>query len=589
MTRSGAQIIIQFLERRGIRCVAGMPGGANLPLYDALVGSSIRHVLVGHEQAAGFIAQGMARVSGRAQVCFATSGPGATNLVTALADARLDSIPLVAITGQVPCALLGTDAFQEVDTVAICRPVVKHASLVRSARELWAALAQAFDLAESGRPGPVLLDVPKDVQQQLVEDREWSPLPAACCPTPLAANQTPREPPAEVTREAALRIAADPTPARAGPQPCAADLERALALLSAAERPVLYVGGGVIQAGAHLALGELARRQQIPVVCSLMGLGAFDPDDALYLGMLGMHGAPYTNLTLREADLLLAIGARFDDRATGKPSEFCPAARTVHVDIDARELGKLRELELGVRCDAGHFLAALLPLTAARSRPAWAARVAELRARHPMPQSAPAPEILRQLGRALEGSTVVTTDVGQHQMWVAQHLPIRGPRRLLTSGGLGTMGFGLPAAIGAALQTGARVVCVTGDGSLLLNVHELATLAELELDVTVLLFDNGALGLVRQQQTLFYEQRLSASGYRRPVDFVAVARAFGIAAAEWSPGAPFAELEALLARSGPSLIRVPLDPAEMVLPMVPPGAANHDMLIEVPAAAQLSA
>jgi acetolactate synthase-1/2/3 large subunit len=556
MQRTGAQIIIDFLEQRGIRVVAGMPGGANLPLYDALSQSRLRHVLVRHEQAAGFIAQGMARVSGRAQVCFATSGPGATNLVTALADARMDSVPVVAITGQVPTALLGTDAFQEVDTVSIFKPVVKHAVMAKRVEELPGLLAQAFAVAESDRPGPVLLDVPKDVQQ--------ASLDAASC------NVPERSAPPAVVR------------------PSAAQLERARLLLSAAERPILYVGGGVAQAGAHDALAALAVRQQIPVVCSLMGLGCFDPEHPLQLGMLGMHGAPYTNHLLREADLLLAVGVRFDDRATGKLSEFCPRARTVHVDIDAREIGKLRAVELGIRCDARAFFEAFLPLAAARTRPAWLARVRALRERHPMPGQQPsstasprcsAQSILRQLGRSLDPDTVITTDVGQHQMWVAQHLPIRRPRQLLTSGGLGSMGFGLPAAIGAALETGSRVVCITGDGSFLLNIHELATLAELDLDVTILLFDNQHLGLVRQQQTLFYGRRICGARFERPSDFVAIARAFGVAAESWSPaGGSYTQLERALSRRGPQLIHVPLDAAEMVLPMVPPGAANHEML-----------
>jgi acetolactate synthase-1/2/3 large subunit len=556
MQRTGAQIIIDFLEQRGVRIVAGMPGGANLPLYDALAHSGIRHVLVRHEQAAGFIAQGMARVSGRARVCFATSGPGATNLVTALADARMDSVPVVAITGQVPTALLGSDAFQEVDTVSICKPVVKYAVMVKRVEELPMLLAHAFDLAESGRPGPVLIDVPKDVQLASLE----------------------------IARQVAPKTSSR-TPALA---PSEAQLERARLLLSAAQRPILYIGGGAAQAGAHQALSELAARQQIPVVCSLMGLGCFDPDDPLQLGMLGMHGAPYTNHLLREADLLLAIGVRFDDRATGRLSEFCPRAFTVHVDIDAREIGKLRAVELGIQCDAQAFLEAFLPLTAARARPAWLARVRELRARHPLPgaepqgpreASASAARILQRVGRCMNPDTVITTDVGQHQMWVAQHLPIRRPRQLLTSGGLGSMGFGLPAAIGAALETESRVLCVSGDGSLLLNIQELATLAELDLDVTILLFDNRHLGLVRQQQTLFYGRRICGASFERPTDFVAVARAFGIAAERWSAlGETASELERALARRGPRLIHVPLDPAEMVLPMVPPGAANHDML-----------
>jgi len=553
MQCSGAQIIIEYLEQRGVRIVAGMPGGANLPLYDALARSRLRHVLVRHEQAAGFIAQGMARASGRAAVCFATSGPGATNLVTALADARMDSIPIVAITGQVPTSLLGTDAFQEVDTVAICKPVVKHARMVTHVEQLWAALDQAFEMAESGRPGPVLVDVPKDVQQACLE---W--------PTARPAPRAERQPPMP---------------------PSPAELERALRLLAEAERPMLYVGGGVIHSGAESLLADFASRQQLPLVCTLMGLGCFDPDHVQHLGMLGMHAAPYTNLALREADLLLALGVRFDDRATGKLSEFCPAARTLHVDIDAREIGKLRAVELGVVGDVGVFLRALLPLTAAVRRPAWLARVAALRRRHPMPgtvsKRAPhsVPALLRHLGSRIAPSTVVTTDVGQHQMWVAQHLAIRRPRQLLTSGGLGTMGFGLPAAIGAALQTGGRVICITGDGSLLLNIQELATLAELDLDLTILLFDNRHLGLVRQQQVLFYRQRLSAARFERPTDFVAVARAFGIEAQTWNPAHDgLVELHALFDRRGPRLIQVPIDAAELVLPMVPPGAANHEML-----------
>jgi acetolactate synthase-1/2/3 large subunit len=562
MQCSGAQIIIDVLKQRDVRIVAGMPGGANLPLYDALLHSGLRHVLVRHEQAAGFIAQGMARTTGRAAVCFATSGPGATNLVTALADARMDSIPIVAITGQVPTALIGTDAFQEVDTVSICRPVVKHAILVKQVAELRAALEHAFQLAEAGRPGPVLIDVPKDVQQART-DVSSPPLTS-------------------------------PPPRVAGAPPSAAQLEHALRLLAAAERPVLYVGGGVIHSGAHAALAEFARRQQIPLVCTLMGLGCFDPDHALHLGMLGMHAAPFTNLVLREADLLLAVGVRFDDRATGKLREFCPQARTLHVDVDAREIGKLRSVELGVLCDARVFLEALLPLTAAARRPHWLARVAELRRCHPMPDG-PAgqrpgsvPALLRHLGTRIDANTVITTDVGQHQMWVAQHLPIRRPRQLLTSGGLGSMGFGLPAAIGAALSSAAigaalesrsRVICITGDGSLLLNIQELATLAELDLDLTILLLDNQHLGLVRQQQVLFYERRICAAGFERPTDFVAVARAFGIRAQSWSPERDTLQaLDALLETRGPSLIHVPLDPAQLVLPMVPPGGANHEMV-----------
>ncbi|HEX4352706.1 MAG TPA: thiamine pyrophosphate-dependent enzyme, partial [Polyangiales bacterium] len=434
----------------------------------------------------------------------------------------------------------------------ICRPIVKHAVMVERVEDLPALLVEAFARAESGRPGPVLLDVPKDVQQASLEIDRAS---FADRPPPLAASMF-----ASV-----------------------AQLERCQQLLAAAERPVLYVGGGVVQAAAHEGARALAERQQLPVVSSLMGLGCFPAEHPLHLGMLGMHGAPFTNHLLREADLLFAIGVRFDDRATGKLAEFCPNAQTIHVDIDRREIGKLRRVELGIQSDTRSFLESLLPLMAAKERPCWLARMRELRTLHPLPSasSSSAPALLRALGRVLDPDTAITTDVGQHQMWVAQHLPIARPRRLLTSGGLGTMGFGLPAAIGAALETGGRALCISGDGSLLLNIQELATLAELDLDVTILLFDNQHLGLVRQQQVLFYERRICASRFERPTDFVAVARAFGLNAESWSlPNDPFSRLERLLERRGPQLIHVPLDAAEMVLPMVPPGAANHEMLGE---------
>jgi acetolactate synthase-1/2/3 large subunit len=427
MEMNGAEILVDFLQRQGVEVVAGMPGGAILPVYDALGRSPIRHVLVRHEQAAGFIAQGMARASGRPGVCLATSGPGATNLVTALADARMDSVPIVAITGQVPTTLLGTDAFQEVDAVGMCAPLVKHAVMVRRVEDLEAELHRAFSIAVDGRPGPVLIDLPKDVQQARLSSTER-------------------------TRTAFTRIA---HPARPDLRPDPAALAAIGALLERSERPVLYVGGGVAQAGGHHALSELARRQQIPVASSLMGLGCFDPEDPLWLGMLGMHGAPYTNRVMREADLLIAVGARFDDRATGKMSEFCPHARVVHADIDPRELGKLRAAEVAVHCDARALLEALARRAPSRTRPKWLTRVQALRQRHPMPAGrGDAHAVLDTVARHLRASTTVTTDVGQHQMWAAQQLPFRRPRQLLTSGGLGTMGFGLPAAIGAALATG---------------------------------------------------------------------------------------------------------------------------------------
>ena len=550
---TGAAILAALLERQGIDTVAGMPGGANLPLYDALGRSPIRHVLARHEQGAGFIAQGMARATGRAAVCLATSGPGATNLLTAIADARLDSIPLVAVTGQVATSLLGTDAFQEVDTYGLTVPITKHNFLVRRAGELLEVVPEAFALALSGRPGPVVLDVPKDVQQETTELSAW-PEPGCAAPAPA-----PR-------REEVARLAA---------------------MIAGARRPVLLAGGGIVAAGASEALRALSRRATIPVALTLAGLGTVPADDPLCLGMVGMHGAPFTNRALDEADLLVAVGVRFDDRATGKVAEFCPRARIAHVDVDAAEIGKIKAAELGIAADAGATLRALLGEIEPAERAEWTARLRELRSRHPLRRSAAfgALEPLGLLERAaarLGPDVVVTTDVGQHQMWVAQVWPFARPRQLLTSGGLGTMGFGLPAAIGAALARPAtRVVCVTGDGSLLINVQELATLAETGADVTVLLLDNGHLGLVRQQQELFYARRFHASRFEHEPDFAAIARGFGVPAVDLAGcGDPFEALDAALDMGGPSLVRVPIPPGANVLPMVPPGAANRDMIEE---------
>lgn len=578
-TLSGAALVVRELERQGIEIVAGIPGGAILPLYDALTASSIQHVLARHEQGAAFIAQGMARATGKVAVCLATSGPGATNLITALADARSDSIPLVAITAQVPQKLIGTDAFQEVDTCGLARPVTKACFFAKSALELAELLPLAFELAASGRPGPVLLDIPKDVLNERL------PADASIAPTPRS-GRVPRA----TAASAPAPSAAPPTSAVGSGAPRVrerldADQSDTWAILAAcldaSERPLLYIGGGVHAAGAYAPLLELSRRADIPVVSSLHGLGAYPADDARFLGMLGMHGAPYTNHATEEADLVLAVGARFDDRATGNPELFCRNARIIHIDVDPRELGKIKPIAYGVVADAQLALARLCENTPARERPRWRARIAELRAERPLVLSGHGTAFLQRLAAELDRRTIVTTDVGQHQMWVAQCLPFHEPRTLLTSGGLGTMGFGLPAAIGAALACpGRKVVCVSGDGSLLMNVQELATLAELGLDVTTFVMNNAQLGLVRQQQQLFYGQRYSAAHFERGTDFAALGRAFGVRgerarAAELSR----AHLRELLDTPGPALIDVLVPGDENVLPMVPPGAANLDMIL----------
>jgi acetolactate synthase-1/2/3 large subunit len=548
---SGADLIVRLLERQGITTLAGVPGGANLPLYDALARRGrLRHVLARHEQGAGFVAQGMARVLGTPQVCLATSGPGATNVLTAVADARLDSVPLVCITGQVPLALIGTDAFQEVDTYGMSIPITKHNYLVRSPGELLEVIPDAFRIAASGRPGPVLVDVPKDVQTREVEFASW--------PEPGRPDAPPR------FEEGDLRSAAD--------------------LLNSARSPILYLGGGVIHSGASAEAVALAEKAGLPTTATLMALGAMPADHPLYLGMLGMHAARYTNLALEECDLLIAAGARFDDRATGKVAQFCPRAKVVHIDIDRSELGKIRRPQVGILGDVGEVLRALLPRVRENPRPVWLARVEELKERFPlhMPgaDDARTPYGVILHAAALAGEdAVVTTDVGQHQMWAAQAYPFRRPRSWLTSGGLGTMGFGLPAAVGAALACPDRtVVCFSGDGSLLMNIQELAVAAEENVNVKVVLLNNNSLGLVRQQQDLFFGRRVYAADYRARTDFVRIAEGFGVPAYDLDKGDPSETLARALTEPGPCLIHVPIRPDEKVYPMVPPGAANRDMI-----------
>ncbi|MBL8265878.1 biosynthetic-type acetolactate synthase large subunit [Steroidobacter sp.] len=553
--RNGADLIIHLLERQGVDLVAGIPGGALLPLYAALGRSTaIRHILARHEQAAGFIAQGMARITGKAGVCFATSGPGVTNVVTALADAKLDSIPLVCIAGQVPQALIGTDAFQEVPTVDMVKPITKATFFVRSARELWHVIPEAFRVAEGGRPGPVLIDVPKDVQLQLADDEPHSP--------------TPKHTHASISMLDTSQ-----------------HFELAAQMIHAAQRPVLYVGGGIVKARAHQAIRELAERAGMPVTTTLMALGALPAGHALDIGMLGMHGARYTNLIIDECDLLIAIGARFDDRATGDPKKFAPHARIVHIDIDPREFGKIKAADVSICADAGVATRELLKRVPATQRSLWLSRVNQLKHGHPLQtpgihQVCSPYGIVQAVGALAPDDAIVTTDVGQHQMWVAQRFPFARPDRWLTSGGLGTMGFGLPAAIGAALaEPEATTLCFTGDGSLLMNVQELATLAELDLNVKIVLLDNAALGLVRQQQELFYQQRFVASLYSQPSCFVAIAQAFGIPSFDLGEESdPHAALSRALSAKGPVLIRVPIAATQHVLPMVAPGAANTEAL-----------
>ncbi|EEJ8051597.1 acetolactate synthase large subunit [Salmonella enterica subsp. enterica serovar Typhimurium] len=563
---TGAEFIVHFLERQGIRIVTGIPGGSILPVYDALSQSTqIRHILARHEQGAGFIAQGMARTEGKPAVCMACSGPGATNLVTAIADARLDSIPLICITGQVPASMIGTDAFQEVDTYGISIPITKHNYLVRNINELPQVMSDAFRLAQSGRPGPVWIDVPKDVQTATIE------------------------------------LDALPSPAEKSPPPefSAESIREAAAMINAAKRPVLYLGGGVINAPTRVR--ELAEKAQLPTTMTLMALGMLPKAHPLSLGMLGMlpkahplslgmlgmHGARSTNFILQEADLLIVLGARFDDRAIGKTEQFCPNAKIIHVDIDRAELGKIKQPHVAIQADVDDVLAQLIPHIEAQPREAWHQLVADLQQEFPcsIPQeNNPLSHygLINAVAACVDDNAIITTDVGQHQMWTAQAYPLNRPRQWLTSGGLGTMGFGLPAAIGAALANpGNKVLCFSGDGSLMMNIQEMATASENQLDVKIILMNNDALGLVHQQQSLFYKQGVFAATYPGSINFMQIAAGFGLDTCDLNNEAdPQAALQAIIRRPGPALIHVRIDAEEKVYPMVPPGAANTEMVGE---------
>lgn len=549
---TGAQLIVHLLERQGITTVAGIPGGTVLPLYDALSQSTqIRHVLARHEQGAGFIAQGMARTQGKPAVCMACSGPGATNLVTAIADARLDSIPLICVTGQVPSSMIGTDAFQEVDTYGISIPITKHNYLVRDISELPQVISDAFRIAQSGRPGPVWIDIPKDVQTAEIEI-DVLPAPGERAPAPEFS--------AESVRDAA-------------------------AMINAARRPVLYLGGGAINAADEIR--AFAEKASLPTTMTLMALGMLPKAHPLSLGMLGMHGARSTNYILQEADLLIVMGARFDDRAIGKTEEFCPNAKIIHVDIDRAELGKIKQPHVAIQGDVADVLAQLIPQTDAADRADWRQLVADLQREFPgaIPtEGDPLSHygLINAVAACVDDSAIITTDVGQHQMWTAQAYPLNRPRQWLTSGGLGTMGFGLPAAVGAALANPDRkVICFSGDGSLMMNIQEMATAAENQLDVKIILMNNEALGLVHQQQSLFYKQGVFAATYPGTINFMQIAAGFGLHTCDLNAeDDAHAALQEAIARPGPALIHVRIDAQQKVYPMVPPGAANTEMVGE---------
>ncbi len=545
---TGAELVVSALREQDVDMVFGYPGGAIMPLYDALPGSGLKHILVRHEQAAAFAADAYARATGKAGVCLATSGPGATNLLTGIANAYMDSVPLIAITGQVGTAVLGTDAFQEIDIFGMAMPVVKHSFLVRRAEDIPKIIAEAFQIATSGRPGPVLIDLPKDVAQTRVEK-------------PNSATIKP------VTHRT--------------PDPVA--IAKAETLLKRAKRPVLYIGGGVVKAGAVEALRRFNMLAGIPAVSTLTGLGVLPTDSADFYGMLGMHGAKTANTLVQEADLLLVCGARFDDRATGKLDSFAPDARVIHLDCDPAEIGKLRGADAGVQGDLKDSLESLA--VGILDISPWRARAQDLRTRHAFNYNAPgagifAPAFLEELSRKAGERFVATCDVGQHQMWVAQHCHFSRPDAHLTSGGLGAMGYGIPAGIGAKLAHPENcVVTVTGDGSIMMNIQELATIRRYGVALKIVLFDNSTLGLVRQWQELFYEENFSEVDLYDNPDFANVARSFGVEAFTVSRREQTsAAIDRLLNTKGSVLAHVRIDPRENVWPLVPPGKSNAEMM-----------
>ncbi|WP_434027317.1 acetolactate synthase 2 catalytic subunit [[Pseudomonas] boreopolis] len=552
--RNGARWLTQALEAEGVDTLFGYPGGTIMPFYDALVDSGLKHILVRHEQGAALAANGYARASGKVGVCVATSGPGASNLVTGIADAMLDSVPMVCLTGQVATSLLGTDAFQELDVFGLTMPIVKHSFLAKRVDDLPDMVREAFRIAREGRPGPVLIDLPKDVQ---LADASHLPdhVPAAI------------EPP---------------------PPPEAARLDEALAAIAGAEKPVIYGGGGIGLADAVEAFRQFVDATRIPTVLTLRGLGALPANHPEYLGMLGMHGTRAANMAVQECDLLIVVGARFDDRATGKLSEFAPFARVIHLDADAYEISKLRSADIAI---PGNVATGLKALAAARSTcEEWRKRCIANRERFGARYDAPgtdiyAPALLKRLSEVAPADAIVACDVGQHQMWVAQHYRFNHPRHHLTSGALGTMGFGLPAAMGAQFACPDRtVILVNGDGGFMMNVQELATIARCRLPVKIVLIDNASLGMVRQWQELFFAERYSEIDLSDNPDFAALAQVFGIPARHITLRGEVEDgLAELLAQPGPALLHVTIDARANVWPLVPPNNANSTMLESNPA------
>lgn len=549
--QAGANIIESLLREHGVEIVFGYPGAAVIPLFDVLYDSPIRYIQPRHEQGAAHMADGYARSTGKVGVCIATSGPGATNLVTGIATANMDSVPMVAITGQVKSHLLGNDAFQEVDMTGISRPITKYNRQVKKVDDLPRAMREAFHIATTGRPGPVLLDI--------CVDATTATMPAEYNGKLTLPGYRPA--PAASVRQVAVAAEA----------------------INAAQRPVLYVGGGVIASGAHELLRQLAHKGRIPVAMTLMGLGAFDETDPLSLRMLGMHGSAIANHAVQNSDCLIAIGARFEDRVTGNLDGFAPGAKIIHIDVDPSSIGKTVRADIPVAGDAGEVLRQLLPLVKSGTRDAWLAQIDAWRKEYPSAYKAPdghirPQQVIQSIARLTHHDAIICTGVGQHQMWTAQYYGFRRPRQLISSGGLGTMGFGVPAAIGAQFgNPGKTVIDIDGDGSFSMTMNEVITAVRYGQPVKFVVLDNTYLGMVRQWQQLFWNRRYSGVE-QMPMDYAAIARAYG--AQGLSVEAP-SELDdavqQMLKCEGPAVLHVKVEREENVYPMVPAGASLHEM------------
>jgi len=551
---TGAEILVKCLEAEGVDTIFGYPGGQTIPLHDVLYDANIRHILTRHEQGAAHAADGYARATGKVGVCVATSGPGATNLVTGIANAYMDSVPLVAITGQVPVPMIGKDSFQEVDITGITLPITKHNYLVKDVQDIPRIVHEAFYIARTGRPGPVLIDFPKDIS---------------------------------VTRGEYVKPKAVDLPGyRAEFNGHSVQLRAAAAAIEAARKPVLYTGGGIVTAGAHAALRELAEKRDIPVVSTLMGLGCFPGSHPLALGMLGMHGTAYANYAVDEADLLIGVGVRFDDRVTGKTECFASKAKVIHIDIDAAEIGKNVKVDIPLVGDLATVLPELAAAVTPGANPEWRERIAWLKSRYPLryergdkikPQY-----VIEKFYEATKGEAMVVTEVGQHQMWAAQHYLYDKPRSFLSSGGLGTMGFGLPAAIGAQIGCPDRVIVnISGDGSFQMNVQEMATAARYKLPIKVAILNNQYLGMVRQWQELFFRERYAFTDISDQPDFLKLAEAYGwigIRVEREEDVGPAIE-RALAVTDRPVVLDFRVEPMENVYPMIPSGGTVDDMIL----------